>query len=165
MPLPIPLNCSDCYGTLTVNSIDLNLPSWCFDLLLGLLHESDVRGGDRLVGHTVGTLPRRRRRTVTRRDIGGIVTGHYTQAGFVNADPYQGLLDNIAALKAGLGIAEDAPAGITGTVAAQWNQPDASVKNAVVHVLGLRYDLPPAAAKNAVAPAVLSLSFPFGNFA
>lgn len=157
------LHCSNEHGTLSVNSTSLSDPRWCFDDLSALLSEAEQRGGDRLIpGTASGVLARRRRRTVTRYDFPGVVTGWYTSTGTMTSNRAEGFLTNVAALRAALGIANDAPAGTAGTVAAAWDRPGAlSTLNAAVHVVSLRVGKP---VQN-VAPVMLQLSVPSGVFA
>ena len=157
------LNCADCFGTLVVHNANLhNGWAWCAYDLTALLDEAEIRGGDRLIPHTTGTLARRRRRTVTRKDFPVVITGLYSPSGVRQTDTAMGLIQNVEILKASLGIGEDAPAGTAGTVTATWTRADATVRTAAVHVIALRHTLP--AVRPHIAQAVLSLSLPNGRF-
>lgn len=156
------LNCRNRYGSLAINSVELSSPAWCFDDLTPLWPGGgDVRGANRLISHAVGTLARRRRHTETRFDLEGVITGWYDSDGLWLSNRAQGLIDNQSDLASGLGMADDAPAGVTGTVAAVLTMPDASTMTADVHVLKLTVGRP----VNDVTRAVLTISIPTGRFA
>jgi hypothetical protein len=153
------------YGTLTVNGLDMFCGAWCITDMSAMLDDAELRGGNRLIPMAPGTLARRRRRTTTRKDFPVVVTGKYTQAGALLGETFAswqaGLTVNLRALRAGLGIANDAPAGVTGTVEAVWTPPGETAMTADVHVLApLRVQI-----RSYAALAVLSLEVPVGVFA
>ena len=157
------INCSDCFGTLTVNGVLLNGPAWCAYDLRSLWDEADLRGSDRLIPSTSGVIAYKRRRTVTRKDFPLAVTGLYDRLGVRQTDRAMSLTANIEYLKENLGIAST---GTGGTVTATWTRSDATTRSAAVHVMSLRVG---AIAANStrgvyVANAVLSISIPAGRF-
>lgn len=158
---PGELNVDTRYGTLTVNGYSMFQPHVTISDPVGLLELSELRGGDRLVAHAVGVLARRRRRTATRRDFPIAMTGWCdpTGAKVPASQREMQLITNIETVRDALGIGEDAPAGVTGTVSAVWTRPDASTKSGPVHVLTpWRLEL-----HGFVAVGVLSLSVPLGR--
>lgn len=161
---PGELNPNTSLGTLAVNTYACFAPDRAISDMSALLDDAELRGGNRLIPHAVGTLPRRRRRTVTRKDFPMVFTGLYTPAGVRVpdlADRWLQLILNIEAFRNAIGIGEDAPAGDTGTVTATWTRPDASTLSAAVHVLS---PLRVTVRIGAVATATLSLELPDGEF-
>lgn len=159
---PGELNVDTRLGTLTINGYSCFQPHFTISNPQALLDLADLRGGDRLVPHAVGVKARRRRRTVTRKDFPVALTGWCTPAGVrvPASQRYQQLIDNRDEVVAALGIGEDAPAGVTGTVAAVWTLPDATTKSAAVHVLTpWRLEM-----HQFVLVGVLSISVPAGRF-
>ena len=157
------LNCSTCFGSLTVNSVLLNGPAWCAYDLTVLFDEADLRGSDRLIPSLAGVVANRRRRTVTRKDIPLAITGLYDRLGVRQADRAMSLIANIEYLKDNLGFASTSGGG---TVTASWLRSDGTTRTASVHVLSLRHALlaPNATRAIYVSNAVLSLSLPAGRF-
>lgn len=143
---------------LKVNGIPLATPAWRVDDLSPLMSENALRGDDRIIPGAAGVRAKRRRRTVTVLSFGLHVFGLYDQDGAIQADARQGLINNIAYLKANLGAAS---AIGNGTVTAEWHQPSGAVKTASVHVLG-PHD-PHAQSPNWVH-FMLDLSIPVGFF-
>lgn len=153
------------FGTLSVNGLSMFTGCWFIGDMSPILDDAELRGSDRLIPMAPGTLARPRRRTVTRKDFPLFITGKFNQAGdIVGADDTAwkaGLITNIRALKDGLGIGEDAPFSIYGTVEVQWTEPSGSIQTKDAHVLSpMKVQTKPGA----VAVAVLSLSFPSGVF-
>lgn len=153
------------FGTLSVNGLDMQTGCWFISDMSAVLDDADLRGADRLIPMASGALARRRRRTVSRRDFPMFITGKFNQAGdpigSSDADWYQGLTANIQDLKGGLGIGEQAPFGIEGTVDVVWTEPGGNVQTKAAHVLSpLKIQTKPGF----VAAAVLSLEFPDGVF-
>lgn len=155
------------FGLLSVNGVACFAPNRAITDMSAALDDAELRGGDRLVPRSVGTLPRRRRRTVTRKDFPMVFTGAYTTGGaYVGglSARKKALLQGIEAFRAAIGIGEDAPAGTTGAVTATWDRTSIGldVLTAQVHVLSpFRFQLQ----IGGVATATLSLSFPYGEFA
>lgn len=133
------LNPDTTLGELSVNAHNVsNTKAWCLATLNPLLDDAGLRGSNKLLPHTVGVKAKRKRRTVSVYEFVLVVTGLYTPAGVRVPDlddRYMQLITNTETLKGYLGIGEDAPAGVTGTVAAVWTRPNASTKNAAVHVV------------------------------
>lgn len=155
-----PLNCSDCYGTFAINAQAMSTSAWCFDQFRSLFDEAELRGANSPIPHMVGTKAFRRRRTTTRYDLPGVLTGWYEPDGDLYTDPAEGFLTNIGLLKAALGFAEDAPAGVAGTVTAEWNRPGAlSTLTAQIHPVMLRFGEP----IKHVATAVLTIEIPLAR--
>lgn len=153
------------FGTLTVNGLAMFTGCWFIGDMSAILDDAELRGSDRLIPMAPGTLARPRRRTVTRKDFPMYVTGHYNQAGQVVGETEavwkSNLITNLRALKSGLGIGEDAPSSIYGTVEVEWTEPSGSIQTKDAHVLSpMKVQTKPGA----VAVAVLSLSFPSGVF-
>jgi hypothetical protein len=158
---PGELNVDTRYGTLTINGYSLFQPHVTISDPVALLDLAELRGADRLVPHAVGTLARRRRRTVTRKDFPIAMTGWCDLAGVKVAasQRHMQLITNRETVAAALGIGEDAPAGVAGTVTAVWTRPDGSTKSGPVHVLTpWRLEL-----HGFVVTGVLSLSIPAGR--
>lgn len=155
------------FGTLLVNGVDCFAANRAITDMSALLDDAELRGGNRLVPHTVGTVARRRRRTTTRKDFPMVFTGAYTSAGaFVGGTAARkvALIEGIAAFRAAIGVGEDAPAGDAGTVTATWERTALGLADltAQVHVLSpFRVEVH----IGAVATAVLSLELPLGRFA
>jgi len=162
---PGELNPDTRYGTLTVNSASCFTSGWCIYDMSAVMDDAELRGANRLLPHASGTLARRRRRTLTRKNFPMAFTGLYDASNHRiasrSARPQQ-LIDNFAAFRAAIGIAEDAPAGVAGTVTAVWTQPSGATKSATVHVISpFQWQLK----LSPVATAVLVLELPDGRFA
>lgn len=161
---PGALNPDTGFGSLTVNGQSMFTSAWCISDMSAILDDAVLRGLDRLVPSAVGVLPQRRRRTVTRKDFPMFITGRFNSAGIEygpdKTDWERGLVTNCLALLAALGIGEDAPAGVAGTVNAVWALPGGGSKSAAVHVLS------PFKLVNHLylAQGVLSLEIPAGKF-
>lgn len=153
------------FGTMTVNGLSMFTGCWFVGDMSAVLDDAEIRGSDRLIPMTPGVLARRRRRTVTRKDFPMFITGKYNQAGALNGTTdtswKNGLVTNIRALRVGLGIAEDAPVGVAGTVDVVWTDPFGYAQTKPAHVLS---PLKIATKPGALAVAVLSLEFPLGVF-
>jgi len=129
----------DCEGTLTIGGVSLNRPAWAVagddrgnGGLFQLLTTVDLRGDDRIIPGAAGVVPFRRRQTVTRYSFRFLVTGAVDETGAVNADPIDGLADNLDYLWTNV---LTPPATTTGTRTAVWTKPDASTVSAEVHVI------------------------------
>lgn len=150
-------------GTLSLNGFTVHSASrksWCCTSLLPLVRGPSLRGSDRLMPHTTGAKARRKRKTVSSYDLTIVVTGLFTPAGVRAAKPYEQLVLNIEALIAGIGTAEDAPAGTAGTVAGVWTLPSGGTRNAAVHPLTPI----PWEEHGIVAVGPLTLEIPLGKF-
>lgn len=161
---PGELNPDTSLGTLTLNGQSLATWHVALSNLGALLDDFDVRGGNRLISHAVGTLARRKRRTVTRKDFPIAFTGLYTSAGVrvASGQRYPQLVLNVEAWRAAVGIGESAPAGNTGTVTLEWNRSTLGLSNktADVHVI-----TPMRLAQHGfVMTGTLSLDFPEGGW-
>lgn len=160
---PGELNPDTRYGTLTINSIS-HQQTWVAISDMSALLDEEVRGDDRLIPHATAVSARRRRRNRTRMDFPIAFTGLYTFAGVRVADKtlrYGQLILNIEHWKSSIGIGEDAPAGVSGTVTASWARPTpAGTKTASVHILvPFRPQI-----HGFVAVGTLSLNVPGGRF-
>lgn len=137
---------------LEVNSVPLATPAWRI-LDLSKLYGLDVRGSDRLLPGADGLRATRRR--IDQRVIGlpFIVIGAADHEGTTNADPYEGLDDNIDYLMTNV------VAPTTTTRTAVWHRANGNV-SAAVFVEGLT----PDTWGNGWVRFVLELSIPAGRF-
>lgn len=160
---PGELNVDTRLGTLSLNSYSCFQPHFTISDPVALLDLAELRGANRLIPHTVGTNPRRKRRTETRKDFPIALTGwcDLTGAKVAASQRFAQLVINKEAVEAALGIGEDAPAGTAGTVAAVWDRSTLGLANktGAAHVLSpWRLEL-----HGFVAVGVLSISIPAGR--
>lgn len=137
----------------TIDSVPSATPGWEHRHVLPFREEFDQRGSDIIIPGSAGTLPQKRRRTVTLRAIPIQITGEKDQNDADNADPLAGLEANIDYLMAQW----VAPTGATdGTRTLVWHRRNGTTKTAKVHVLGM----PLTDEGGYMVSGVLKLSFP-----
>lgn len=154
--MTIPSTCSTWSGTLEIGGVSMHTDSWDATDLMDLWGEADQRGSDRLIPGAAGVLPRRRRRTVSGRQI-----------------PMVFQADTFAALATAVDLFLSTVVAPTntgdGTRAATLTMPNGDVRTADVHVTGLqlgqRGSGHGARGHVAAVRAVLVLSIPAGRFA
>jgi hypothetical protein len=156
----MPVECDPCYGHLVINGVNLHNPHGAW----GILDPSAVAGTGNFRGGNVeipqgDDLPFPRDHATTQYDLPLAVAGDVDHAtGATNDDPYQGVLDNLAFLKANLGFADQSG---DGTVSASWVQPDGTTITTTVTMLPFQ----PQLLAGGHATGTLSFEVAAGEFA
>ena len=113
---PLPLNCTDTYGKLTIAGVELQGPGWCAFDLSPLYDSPDFRADNPLVETQPGRVARPTIADETDYSLRVMFSGATDQAGTPHVDPAGGLLANRFAFVAALidpiqsGAAADLPA-------------------------------------------------------
>jgi hypothetical protein len=144
---------------LEIASKPLSTPAYWLTDLTPLKGSADQRGFDRLLPGATGVVAYQRRITVTKVSLPIVIVGEFDNTGTANANPFDGLQDNIDYLLAN--VVDPTGTG-DGTRAATWHLPDGSTtKTANVHVE--RLEVSPLG--RASVQGALMLSIPAGRFA
>lgn len=157
------IDCAPSAGSLVIGDVSMNNGAWCALDLTPLWAEVAVRGGDRLIPTLDGVVPYRRRITVTEHSLPLLICGEVDHLGIEYPDPWVGLEENLAYLRANV---VDPVATTAGTRAAQLTMPSGDVRTAAIHVLDLRLGEPiaPDPVDGAIFRASLEISIPAGRF-
>lgn len=134
MTTPRPLRYSAFDGSMVINAVNMRCPAWVIPRYHTLWLGADRRGTDLPVLNVPGYRAIAPLITETRHDLDLIVSGYHTQAGVVNADPWNGLAVNLAYLRANV---IDIPANATGTYASVLTPPGMAARNVNLRVLPL----------------------------
>lgn len=157
-----PLNCDDCYGTLTINNVLLHTPAWCLTDLSELWGSFDYRGSNRIIPGRRGRKPYVLRADQTRYSLPFLIIGAYDE----NGNPYydegagyedeyfeayahgpnimfqEGLETNVAFLQAAFHL-DDPSTQPESVFDAEFTLPSGTIRTSRVQVLGLRGQLNP----------------------
>lgn len=154
-----PINCDDCYGTLTINDVLLHTPAWCLTDLSELWGSFDYRGSNRIIPGRRGRKPYKLRADQTRYSLPFLIVGYSDQNGNVYYDEYsdtysdvysqgsvvmwqQGLETNVAFLQNAFHL-DDPTLQAQSVFDAEFVTPLGHVRSSRVQVLGLRGQLNP----------------------
>ena len=99
---PLPLNCSDVYGELTVDGWTLHGPAWCAHDLSALYESPDFRDANVLVETEEGQIARPMVTDQTDYTLPMMFSGAVDRTGAAYTVPAGGLLANLRALEARL---------------------------------------------------------------
>lgn len=156
-----PLNCNDCYGSLTINGVSMHTPAWCVTDLSELWGSFEYRGSNRVIPGRRGRKPYVRRPDETRYSFPMVIGGYADQNGdvyYAEYDDvysdtydqectvmyYQGLEANVSYLQQAFHL--DDPSDVSESVFdAEFTLPSGSVRTSRVQVLALRGQLHPGA--------------------
>jgi len=145
-----------CAGTLTIAGVSMHTAAWdCIDLM-ELWFPPPTRGGNVLIPGAQGKRPYPLRADEGRYSLPMVITGVCDQVGLLNADPYLGLQQNLAALAA-VFVNDPTINGLTAALV----MPDSSVLTALVQVASVK----PGSRVGPVMRATLELVIPAGGFA
>lgn len=151
------IQCTSCYGTLTISTVLLSGSAWCLPDLSSLWATPDVRGDDRLIPGVTGVKAYPRRLTASRYSLPMIVAGKYTRTGALNSNWQAGLEANLAYLMANVLL----PTGTgDGTRTCVWTLPSGATVTAAVHVYGF---VSPQLFPGSLLRGTLELSAPHGD--
>lgn len=150
--------CDGCLATLTIDSVELQGPGWCFPDLSDLLGDPDYVGEDRPIsGAHDDPFPRDDGRLDT--VLTGVVAGDYSQAGALLGGTLEaGVITNLTALKA---ITAPVTTG-DGTRAAVLTLANGTTKTAAVHFGPLKVAY--SGATGGLVNVTVRLEVPAGRF-
>jgi hypothetical protein len=97
---PLPLDCSETYGELTINNVSLHGPAWCAFDLSPLYDSPEFRGDNVLVETLAGRIAKPTLTDETTYSLRLMLSGYSDQAGTPWAAPAGGLLANRRAFEA-----------------------------------------------------------------
>ena len=157
---PDVLNCDECLGRLTINTVDMHTSAWCVLDVLPLYLPSDYRVGNVLLPGVAGTSAYAYLVDEGHYALPMLLTGMVDQAGVLYADRWTGLQTNLAYLYTNV---VSPPASPAATRAATLLMPDATTRTANVQVLPLR--LENQYLTKPIVRAMLEIIVPAGRFA
>lgn len=148
-----------CYGSITIDGVDMHRLGWTIPTLEELWGTPDQRGSDRLIPHVVGVKPYKRRNSVTRFSLPLHIVGSHDE----NDAPASSLAQAYVFFESNMTYLQTnvlLPTNLgDGTRSLAWTLPSGRVITVDVHVLPFS----PALLPGAQARGTLELSVPNGD--